>query len=116
MDYVLIVDDDAAIGRMISIVLETEGLSCQVASTGEDALELLEKNDKPSLVILDLLLGTMTADSIIAGAREVGYDGPVLLCTAMGGELNVAADDIIRKPFEPEDLVARVMHLADAKA
>jgi DNA-binding response OmpR family regulator len=110
-----VVDDDAAIGRMMSIVLETEGVDCKVARTGSDALQILQ-DDEPDLVILDLLLGNMTADSIITAAREGGYDGPVLLCTAMGGELHIEADGIIRKPFEPEDLVAKVRELTAEKA
>jgi DNA-binding response OmpR family regulator len=113
--YVLVVDDDAAIGRMISIVLGTEGLDCKVVTSGPDALQLLEP-DPPALMILDLLLGGMTAEAIITAARAAGYAGPVLLCTAMGGELDIAADGIIRKPFEPEDLAARVKELTAEKA
>jgi DNA-binding response OmpR family regulator len=115
LSYVLIVDDDAAIGRMMSIILETEGISTEVAPTGVRALELIAE-DKPDLVILDLLLGNMSAESIIAAARTSDYSGPVLLCTAMSGDVGVEADGIIRKPFEPEDLVGRVHELIGQKA
>ena len=110
MPYVLVVDDDAAIGRMISIVLETEGVSCKVAGSGAIALDLLQE-DKPALIILDLLLQGMTAASVIENARAAGYSGPVMLCTAISGEPDVAADALLRKPFEPEELVAKVKEL-----
>ena len=110
MSYVLVVDDDAPIGRLIRMVLTADGLGCEVASTGEDALDLL-RQEQPQLIILDLRLAGMDAATFMASARAAGYEGPILLCTAVTGEPPIVADGLIKKPFHPEDLLSKVREL-----
>ncbi|MPZ49822.1 MAG: response regulator [Dehalococcoidia bacterium] len=110
MSYVLVVDDDAPIGRLIKMVLTSEGMRCEVSPTADEGLELLRLAE-PELIILDLRLAGMDAPTFMTSARDAGYAGPILLCTAVTGEPPIVADGLIKKPFRPEDLVEKVREL-----
>ncbi len=114
---ILIVEDDEPIARLISLHLRKSGFSTHVCADGAEALRLLEACDW-RLVVLDRMLPKASGMKILRWLRREGAPYvPVLMVTALGmpGErvegLNEGADDYLPKPFEPEELVARVRAL-----
>jgi DNA-binding response OmpR family regulator len=109
---VLIVDDEPRIVRFVRTELETEGYRTLTATTGAAALDLVEL-EHPSVVVLDLLLPDLDGFEVLRRIREVSRV-PVIMLTARGADsdkvrgLNQGADDYLTKPFNPEELSARV--------
>ncbi|OIQ00489.1 MAG: DNA-binding response regulator [Zetaproteobacteria bacterium CG2_30_46_52] len=113
--HILLVEDDVAIARLIEIHLQREGYQITVCGDGLDAQALMAENPY-DLVVLDRMLPGRRGLDVLRWIR--GKEGietlPVLMVTAltMAGErvrgLNEGADDYLGKPFEPDELVARV--------
>jgi DNA-binding response OmpR family regulator len=109
---VLVVDDEPTIGEVVSRYLERAGYRTRVAGTGQDALRLAGE-DRPDLVVLDLMLPGMDGLEVMRRLRE-HEKMAVILLTAKGEEtdrvigLRLGADDYVVKPFSPAELVARV--------
>jgi len=112
MPLVLAVDDESSILRIIATQLESEGFEVQTASTGEEAIEALTTID-PDIVVLDVMMPGMTGLEVLAWIRKVSTV-PVILLTGQAADrqkisgLNRGADDYLTKPFNPEELAARV--------
>jgi two-component system, OmpR family, alkaline phosphatase synthesis response regulator PhoP len=122
---IVIVEDDEDIGDSIRYNLEREGFRVRVATTGEDALNLI-LDRPPSLVLLDLNLPHMSGFEMCRRLRAESTTArvPILMLTARTDEsdkvlgLNLGADDYITKPFSMRELVARVnavLRRADGK-
>jgi DNA-binding response OmpR family regulator len=111
-DSILIVEDDKKTASLIALYLEREGFQTITAYDGQEALEHAYRN-KPSLVILDLMLPSVDGWEVCRQLRK-SSDVPVLMLTARGDEvdrvsgLTLGADDYVVKPFSPRELVARV--------
>lgn len=115
---ILIVEDDAAIGRLIQLHLQVAGYAADLCETGDQAMEQLAGGHW-DLLILDRMLPGPSGMQVLRWLR--GREGevrlPVLMVTALGQTaervqgLNEGADDYLAKPFEPEELVARVAAL-----
>ena len=109
---ILVVDDEAAIVRLVRVRLETDGYAVLTASRGDEALKLLEES-RPDLVILDLMMPDMDGTETLRRIRSRSQL-PVIMLTALGSDreklkgLQGGADDFITKPFNPDELVARV--------
>ncbi|WP_372994356.1 response regulator [Lutispora sp.] len=109
---ILVVDDETKIVDVVKSYLEKSGYKVLEAFTGHQALQRFE-DDKPSLVILDLMLPDMTGEEICKIIRSKSRV-PIIMLTAKVEEedilkgLNIGADDYITKPFSPRQLVARV--------
>ena len=109
---ILIVEDDAGISDFIIPELEHEGYETCLAVTGRKALEKFE-TEKPDLVLLDIMLPELNGLEVLRRIRAVSTV-PVILETARGetidkiNGLNLGADDYISKPFEIEELLARI--------
>lgn len=109
---ILVVDDETKIVDVVKSYLEKSGYKILEAFTGHQALQRFE-DDKPSLVILDLMLPDMTGEEICKIIRSKSRV-PIIMLTAKVEEedilkgLNIGADDYIAKPFSPRQLVARV--------
>jgi two-component system response regulator CpxR len=109
---ILLVDDDRALTEMLSELLQTEGYDCSVAGNGPEGL-LKERNERPDLVILDVM---MPGDDGIATLRKLRETSQVavLMLTAMGEDddrvlgLEAGADDYLAKPFVARELVLRI--------
>jgi two-component system response regulator MtrA len=109
---VLIVDDDAALAEMLTIVLRNEGFEPIVCPTGDRALALLREH-RPELVLLDLMLPGKDGIDV---CREIRVESgvPIVMLTAKNDTVDVVlglesgADDYIVKPFKPKELVARI--------
>lgn len=114
-DRILVVDDEPDIVALVVYHLAKAGYKVSSASTGTDALALA-KRDRPSLVVLDLMLPGMSGFDVLAKLREDASTAKiaVLMLTARKEEpdrirgLELGADDYLTKPFSPQELVLRV--------
>ncbi len=109
---ILVVDDDAALAEMLTIVLRGEGFDASVVGDGSRALTAVREY-KPDLVLLDLMLPGMNGIDVCRAVRaESGV--PIVMLTAKTDTVDVVlglesgADDYVVKPFKPKELVARV--------
>ncbi len=109
---ILIVEDDAGISDFVIPELEHEGYTTCLAVTGRDALVKFEE-EKPDLILLDIMLPELNGLEVLRRIRAESTV-PVILETARGetidkiNGLNLGADDYIPKPFEIEELLARI--------
>jgi len=116
--HILIVEDDTAIARLIEIHLQRAGHKTTLCDDGLDAQKLLEDNHY-DLLILDRMIPGKRGLDVLRWLRSQEKSAvlPVLMVTAltMTDErvrgLNEGADDYLGKPFEPDELVARVSAL-----
>jgi len=108
---VLVVEDDAAIGRVLQLELEHEGYAVEMATDGLGGLEKALR--EPDLVILDLLLPRMDGLEVCKRIRAKSQV-PIIMLTAKDrvpdrvAGLDLGADDYMTKPFSTEELLARV--------
>ena len=109
---VLAVDDEAAILRLIKLQLAEQGFSVVTASSGEEALQLAEEQ-RPDILLLDILMPEMTGLEVMRRLREQS-NAPIILVTAKDSDsdkvrgLEIGADDYVVKPFNAEELGARI--------
>jgi len=120
MTKILIVDDDPNVALLVKMTLSKQvGFSLEIAENGHEALEKIEK-EPPDLVLLDLMMPGIDGIEVcrrIKNDKKTKYI-PVLMLTAKRDAadmilgMEVGANDYITKPFNPEELVARVrVHL-----
>lgn len=109
---ILVVDDDLAIAEMIGIVLRGKGFEVMTAPDGASALDAFDRL-RPDLVLLDLMLPGMDGIEVCRELRRRS-GVPVIMLTARSDTsdvvegLEAGADDYLTKPFQPEELVARI--------
>ena len=112
MYNVLICDDQPDIVNALKIYLTPEGYHLFEAFTGQEALDVVRKNDI-HLILLDVMMPVMDGITAISKIREFS-NAPIILLTAKSETedkvlgLNVGADDYITKPFVPVEVLARV--------
>ena len=110
---VLVVDDEKLIVKGIRFSLEQDGMEVDCAYDGEKALECA-KNKEYDMILLDLMLPKMNGLEVCQQIREFS-DVPIIMLTAKGEDmdkilgLEYGADDYITKPFEPEEVLVRIM-------
>jgi len=118
MNKILIIDDDIAICELIKINLELCGYNCIYATDAIKGFALV-KQEKPALVVLDVMMGSVSGYDVAKKIRssEDIEKTPIIMLTALG-ELNnklegfnSGVDDYLVKPFEIEELKARVLAL-----
>jgi len=109
---VLVVDDDVEICNMIEMFLIKEKFQVVKAYDGEDALKKFLE-EAPDIVILDLMLPKMDGYDVCREIKKISQV-PIIMLTAKGETfdkvlgLRLGADDYIVKPFDPEELIARI--------
>ena len=110
MSHILIIDDDIHINEMLEEVLIQEGYQVSRAYSGTEALLFLA-NEKPDLILLDLMLPGLTGEEVLPQIEKI----PVIVMSAkvevkdkVALLLN-GAEDYITKPFEIEELLARIV-------
>jgi two-component system, OmpR family, KDP operon response regulator KdpE len=109
---VLVADDDAPILRLVRAKLSADGYAVLTAMNGEEAVQLYEQ-ERPDLVLLDLMMPVMDGFEAMQRIRQ-SANVPIILLTARSGAqdkirgLDLGADDYITKPFNPDELSARV--------
>jgi len=111
-DTILLVDDDPNIIGLAKLYLEQDGFRVASAADGSTALQKI-LNDKPQLVVLDLMLPGLDGWEVCRRVRAQS-DVPIIMLTARTEDidrivgLELGADDYLTKPFNPRELVARV--------
>ena len=108
---ILVAEDDADINRLLATILSKSGYAVTQAYSGSEAKLRLEAEEY-SLVLLDLMLPGMTGEELLTWLRE-SRTMPVVVISAKGREdklhvLRLGADDFISKPFDVEEVLARV--------
>ena len=110
---ILVVDDDPDILRLVSAKLDRAGFDVLTASSGQQALDMIERRGLPHLAIVDLMMPGMSGFDFCQTVQQY-TDLPVIMLTAIDEEETVIrgiqhfAEDYITKPFSPRELVARV--------
>ena len=109
---ILIVDDEEHIRELIRFYLDKEGFSVVQAASGEEALHLLE-NEYIDLAIVDIMMPVMDGFQLVEEMKEM-KDIPVIMLTAKSQSadklrgFSLGIDDYVTKPFDPDELLARV--------
>lgn len=112
--HLLLVEDDNELSTSLSLYLESEGYEVTLAENGTDAQEEATRLPGYDLIILDARLPDQNGFEVLRRAREEGVRTPVLMLTGLGDHehkmrgFQVGADDYLTKPFETEELVARI--------
>lgn len=118
MNKILVIDDDIAICELIKVNLELSGYDCAYSTDPVKGFALIIQ-EQPSLVILDVMMGRISGYDVAKKIRSTkGVEKtPIIMLTALG-ELNnklegfnSGVDDYLTKPFEIEELKARVLAL-----
>lgn len=122
----LIIDDDAALCEALTIQLKSNGYDVDSCHSGEDALFYALQNTY-DVILLDRMLPVVDGLTLLSSIRKNNIHTPVLMMTAMTRihdrieGLDAGADDYITKPFDTEELMARIRalirrpHAIDAK-
>lgn len=114
-ETILLVDDDAALLEVTSIVLMSEGYRVVTAKDGPEALKVLGY-ERLDLVVLDIMMPHMSGFEVLKKMRERS-DVPVVMLTAKSQSvdkvvgLELGADDYITKPFSPVQLLDKVIEV-----
>ena len=110
--YILLVDDDPNISRLVQLYLEKEGFEVKTADRGDDALAMFRKLP-PDLMLLDVMLPGMDGWQVCRTIRKTSSI-PIIMLTAKDETfdkvlgLELGADDYIVKPFETKEVTARI--------
>ncbi|ATO49308.1 response regulator transcription factor [Brevibacillus laterosporus] len=109
---VLVVDDENSLQNLMRLTLEIEGYQVLVAANGEEALAQWEQ--RPDMIILDVMLPDIDGYQLLREFREKDSDIPIIMLTAKGQindkllGLQLGADDYITKPFHSTELLLRI--------
>ena|ERR1700694_738080 len=111
---VLVVDDDAALLRMLRLSLQASGFKVSTATNGAEALDRL-RAEVPNVVVLDLEMPVMDGRTFYREMRANGVNAPVLILSAHDakrGQRELNAEAFMNKPFDPSELVTVLNELA----
>jgi DNA-binding response OmpR family regulator len=110
---VLVVDDDPAIREALDRALRLEGFEVATRADGSAALAVVD-DEPPDVMVLDVMMPGLTGVEVVRRLRAGGYDLPICVLSARDEladrveGLRAGADDYLVKPFELEELVARL--------
>lgn len=110
--YVLIIDDEAQIRKLLKITLESNGYQVQDAATAKEGL-ILGANHPPDLILLDLGLPDESGHAVLKKLRD-WYSNPIIIISVLNDEENIVlaldggGNDYIVKPFRTGELLARI--------
>lgn len=110
---ILVVDDAADTRLLLNLRLQREGYDVVTASSGPEALEIIQKEGLPNLVLLDIMMPGMDGFAVAAELRRMG-DIPIVFLSALSDTdtkvegLNRFAEDYVTKPFDFSELSARI--------
>ena len=109
---ILVVEDDPDINQLLCTIMRDAGYQCQPAFSGSEAM-LWAERERFDLVLLDLMLPGLTGEEFIAKVRQHGTMPIIVLSAKAGVEdrvkvLRLGADDFIPKPFDNQEVLARV--------
>ncbi|MGG5818518.1 response regulator transcription factor CtrA [Falsiroseomonas sp. HW251] len=110
---VLLVEDDTIVARGVSLALKQAAMIVDTADTGEESLELARLYDY-DIIVLDLMLPDMEGYEVVRRLRAARIETPVLILSGLTRPqakvrgFGMGADDYITKPFDQQELVARI--------
>ena len=111
---IMVVEDDADINNLLAKILRQANYQVLQVYSGSEAVLRLQQ-DRPDLLLLDLMLPGMSGSEVLAHMhKELSLDLPVIVLSAknaLADKVNLlesGADDYITKPFEPEEVLARI--------
>lgn len=110
---ILIIEDEQKLSRVLQLELEYENYETGVADNGKDALRLIEE-ESWDLVLLDIMIPGLSGLEVLRRVRRFDEETPIVLLTARDeihdkvSGLDLGADDYITKPFQIEELLARI--------
>ncbi len=113
---ILLVEDESGVALVLSDLLRAAGYDVTVASDGPSGLAEADRGGF-DLLVLDLLLPGLNGLEVCRSVRQRGFGGAILMLTAKGqipdrvSGLQAGADDYVVKPFDPDELLARVAAL-----
>jgi DNA-binding response OmpR family regulator len=111
--YILIVDDDQFANSLVQFVLSKQGYEVEAADNPRGALQMIQKKE-PDLLIIDVMMPYINGFEFATSLRNEGYQIPIIFMTAQDAiesklqGFTIGADDYICKPFNHQELVARV--------
>jgi len=113
---ILVVEDNEHAAFLMRFLLERAGYEVSLSLDGRDALQKLATMEPVDLVVLDLMLPYLSGYQVLIEARKDPrwLDVPIVVVTARTLEmdavraLETGANDFVRKPFQPEELLARI--------
>lgn len=111
--YILVVDDDRFANTLVQFVLSKEGYEVETADNPRGAMQMIQKRE-PDLLIVDVTMPYLNGFEFSAKLRSEGFDTPLIFMTAQDTieakiqGFNIGADDYICKPYNHQELVARV--------
>jgi CheY-like chemotaxis protein len=119
---VLVVDDQEDVRELIRVALAIDGTDVSEASSGEAALEQLERGAVPDLVVLDIQMPVMDGWEVLERVRErpETHDLPVVVCTVKASQLDaergwrLGCDGYVTKPFTIDRLTAEVRRVSES--
>lgn len=117
--HVLVADDEAHIGRIIKIKMEQGPFEVTLAFDGQEAIDVLEQEERIDLVVLDLMMPRLSGLDVLdrIRANENWKDIPCIILTAAGQEeyerdaREGGANAFLTKPFSPKKLYAMIANL-----
>lgn len=115
----LIVEDDPEVGTGLEEFFSLKGYHVSRVADGDEALQEITALPPYDLIILDVMLPNKSGFEILREARQSGVDSPVIMLTVKASEddklrgFKLGADDYVTKPFDAEELAARVQAVLD---
>ncbi|EHL15055.1 response regulator transcription factor [Peptoanaerobacter stomatis] len=114
---ILVLEDEFSIRSFITLNLKREGYDVIESASGEEAIELFDKNPDISMAVLDVMLPGIDGFEVLKHIRNKSQNIGIIMLTARTNEedkvlgLEYGADDYISKPFSPKELIARIRAL-----
>src|SRR5215469_2652334 len=111
--YILVVDDDQFANNLVQFVLTKEGYEVETTDNPNGAMKMIQRRE-PDLLLLDVTMPYLDGFQFSEKLRAEGYETPLIFMTAQDGleailhGFNIGADDYICKPYNHQELVARV--------
>lgn len=111
--YILVVDDDRFANALVQFVLSKEGYEVETTDNPRGAMQMIQRRE-PDLLILDVTMPFLDGFEFSKRLRADGYETPLIFMTAQDGieakihGFSIGADDYICKPYNHQELVARV--------
>jgi len=111
---ILVVEDDPDVGKGIEDFLSIKGYDVERVTNGADALQEMTMLPPYDVILLDIMLPEKDGFEVLREARKSGVDSPVIMLTAKSESkhklrgFDLGADDYVTKPFDAEELAARV--------
>ncbi len=124
MKSILIVDDEVGARTLIGIMLDRGGFQVAKAKDANEALTIVDRGDRPDLIIMDVMMPGMDGIELCRTIRQTanGVDIPILILSARGDAeavmrgMDAGATDYLPKPILHHDLVAKVRALLNMDA